>query len=135
MIKSRFSTEKLETEILMAMMNERCRNLIARQRTCWCVQRRYAIAHHSCDPARWRRARMLWTGEGAAIYNSFKAKQERGRAQIATGENTTLALICRSTHRQLLGKLCDYAAARVVFLDTLESVFPYWAMRYRRARL
>lgn len=78
---------------------------------------------------------MLWTGEGAAIYNSFKAKQERGRAQIATGENTTLALICRSTHRQLLGKLCDYAAARVVFLDTLESVFPYWAMRYRRTRL
>lgn len=106
-----------------------CRNLIARQRTCWCVQRGYTIARHLyVHSAISRRSTVeehaccfgRALGERAAIYNSFKAKQERSRAQIATGENTT-ALICRSTHHQLLGKLCDYAVARVVFLDALEN--------------
>lgn len=65
--------------------------------------------------------------ERAAIYNSFKRSKSVDPGANCHGENTP-ALICRSTHHQLLGKLCGYAAARLVhascFSMSSKVVFP-----------
>lgn len=109
------------------------KDLIVRQRTCWCVQRRYTVACQIYTHTRVLRETEIhiarsddWSvNEPRFIIPLSGARAPPGAN--CHGENTP-ALICRSTHHQLLGKLRGYAATRLVhascFSMSSKVVFP-----------